>query len=229
MALQMPKVSSSAAAAVGERPAKKRPHVEGAEDAAKLPLVKQVEKLVVATAKLSLNSAQKSRAHGAAVSETYIIPEDGDIHQAVRKGGADYHALSQDVPVDERPLSIGLPHMYSWSELLGCLIKEGTQDDKTKMEQYVSITNTWQSNGVYWQRLDEQVTIVRVMKAFAKGKKKLEIQVTPGTESRELWVHVMKPLLIKQKGVTLKMGQAPRGAQELAVQALLEQVEGKDK
>eukprot|EP00929_Paragymnodinium_shiwhaense_P002509 TRINITY_DN10277_c0_g1_i1.p1 TRINITY_DN10277_c0_g1~~TRINITY_DN10277_c0_g1_i1.p1 ORF type:complete len:230 (-),score=44.14 TRINITY_DN10277_c0_g1_i1:1106-1795(-) len=228
MALVMPKSQTpSSAAAAGTKPAAKRGRTEADEEAKSLPPSKLLEKLVVATSKLSLNSAQKSRALSAAVSETYIIQEDGELAQALRKAGTTYNALCETTEVVDRPLTIGLPHMHAWSELIGYLQNhpEAKPEDKQKIDEYVKVTNTWQSQGLYWVRLDEQVTIVRMLKAFKSGKKKFEIAVTPGTESREIWVQVLKPLLLRTKTVHLTMGQAPRGAQELAVQSLLEQLD----
>ncbi len=59
------------------------------------------------------------------------------------------------------------------------------------------------------EHLGTRVEVLRIVKAWRKGTKKMEVSLEPGSEELILWRTVLRPALIAKEKCQQKFGQAP--------------------
>eukprot|EP00442_Polarella_glacialis_P029503 CAMPEP_0115076190 /NCGR_PEP_ID=MMETSP0227-20121206/16291_1 /TAXON_ID=89957 /ORGANISM="Polarella glacialis, Strain CCMP 1383" /LENGTH=208 /DNA_ID=CAMNT_0002463307 /DNA_START=37 /DNA_END=660 /DNA_ORIENTATION=- len=171
----------------------------------------KITRLAVATAKLSLGSATRSRHHDACLMHTIIVPSQHSVVVAM-ESGREYNAACLRSKGTKMSAS---PHLFAWSSaVMAAIALPGiTPTDKSVLEQHAASMSSS-------EQLAEHVFVARCSPAYLQGTHKLSFSVS----------EPLKPVLesmfrlLSLDGGCVKHGTPPCSSHERTVARLLQEL-----
>eukprot|EP00969_Alexandrium_andersonii_P333638 14745403-Alexandrium_andersonii.AAC.1 len=184
---------------------------------------KGLEGVVKVLAKMSLQNAQNMRAVRSVVITTVNMPAAHEAIVGMKAATAAFMEKAKSYKGGEEKFkAIGCPHWHSWNALVKWAGENGKQDLKAHVAEYLQIAK---DSGLGVHFYAEDVKLVRVAKAYAKDRAKLEVSMESGSKAAILW-KLIQGELEAQEGCRVMRGTAPPGHFEDQLQQWLERTEG---
>eukprot|EP00929_Paragymnodinium_shiwhaense_P028822 TRINITY_DN16635_c0_g4_i1.p2 TRINITY_DN16635_c0_g4~~TRINITY_DN16635_c0_g4_i1.p2 ORF type:complete len:253 (+),score=55.60 TRINITY_DN16635_c0_g4_i1:144-902(+) len=157
------------------------------------------------------------------VIDCFELPAENRFCAAAQKATVDFmesakaYARGQE---EKKTLEIGQPHLHVWSNwvlMLQTIFTEAGEEAKAKVvKDYIE-----KGKVMGMMEIMHQVKYAYKARTGQKTRKRLEVLVSPGTESHAVY-ELLRQQLKKEDSVRLLPGKAPRGAQERELQKWLE-------
>ena len=173
--------------------------------------------------KLSLNSAQQTRALKSILIDVFRVPTDFPMAAAMRAATKGFAEAAQRI-VDPiaRTERLGVPHVHAWNACVKtfklALEASSAQADKDTLGMIAQYIDKKNKEG--WKGVVSEVTYARVRKNFNKEFVRLEFNVRDATPSRPLY-ESMKKWINTWPSTSELPGVAPPGDLERKVQQWL--------
>lgn len=170
--------------------------------------------------KLSLNSAQQTRALKNILIDVFRVPTDFPMAAAMRAATKGFVEAAQRIvdPV-ARTERLGVPHVHAWNACIKtyklALEASSAQADKDTLGEIVQYIGMKNKEG--WKGVASEVTYARVRKNYNKDFVCLEFNVRDATASRPLY-ESMKKWINTLPDTSELPGVAPPGDLERKVQ-----------
>jgi len=205
------------------------------------PEDQQLQKMMIDVEKLCLSSAQTLRAIKPILMQTFRISAEGPFSLAMQEAAKTFvtgakqvqmNCSSSSDPQVETYAAMGLPHHHIFNS---CVHAAQAQLDTLEVKQMevvkahqaavkeaVTEINSLTSKKAKWDMVESWVKHMRLVKAFDKRHKKLEISLVQGSPAQNVWDAIHYVLSQTDPMFKALMGQAPKSSLERSVQAYLD-------
>ena len=188
--------------------------------------IKRLESLMLLVVKLSLSSAQAVRVLKSCTIDVYRLSSAECF--VVKAMAALDQFISTSKSYEDKALQmeeIGLPHHHIFNSLMGTALEvfenQLKEPEAPEIKAYIGAMGKMDRKDM-WNMWQSQVRHCKIVKAFDKKFKKLEVHIVQGTEALKLWNLVVQAMSIKDKSFKILAGIAPRGDLERKLQDYLE-------
>ena len=149
-----------------------------------------LHRTVTDLARLSLSSAQRVRAMMAVLFLTLRISSSSLVVEKGMEAAKAYGSAAKQIESQDEVFSkIGLPHHHIWNAFVSCAKELADESDQQRIEQYLQrITNL---GDMKFDTFQEEVPHVKIVKAFKRERRKLEISVKSDSDSYQVWLIIV--------------------------------------
>eukprot|EP00929_Paragymnodinium_shiwhaense_P067986 TRINITY_DN34173_c0_g1_i3.p2 TRINITY_DN34173_c0_g1~~TRINITY_DN34173_c0_g1_i3.p2 ORF type:complete len:247 (-),score=64.07 TRINITY_DN34173_c0_g1_i3:583-1323(-) len=188
----------------------------------------EVNQLLIATARLSLASAQGLRVVTANTMDTLIIQKETDIVTTLLETTQKYAAKAKSKEKSQKA-NLGPPHLLVWEALVDHAKHKYSTDEQlmTLINQHTEEVKKAREQGHLFDYLADLVKYCRVQKTYNEEAKKLQVCVAPATTAASIWKATRTHILAtKAYQAEMKVGPAPRSNLERRVQNMIDNAAG---
>eukprot|EP00929_Paragymnodinium_shiwhaense_P067987 TRINITY_DN34173_c0_g1_i4.p2 TRINITY_DN34173_c0_g1~~TRINITY_DN34173_c0_g1_i4.p2 ORF type:complete len:247 (-),score=71.84 TRINITY_DN34173_c0_g1_i4:67-807(-) len=188
----------------------------------------EASQLLIATAQLSLASAQGLRVVTANTMDTLIMLKDTDIITTLMETTQKYAAEAKAKEKNQKA-SLGPPHLWVWEALVEHAKQKYNTDEQLAalIVQHTEELKKAKDLGHLHSYLADLVKYCRVQKTYSEKTKKLQVCVAPATVAASIWKATRAHILAtKAYQAEMKVGPAPRSNLERRVQNMIDNAAG---
>ena len=184
--------------------------------------IDQLQKIVQILAKLCLSSALQVRTLKACVVEVMRVGASSPFVDKAMAAVQSYVQAAKTVEKEDVQDRIGLVHHHVFNSFMSTaleVLKEAPEGLEVK--KYVDEMKAMERSAM-WSKLQNEVRHCRIVKAFDKKYKKVEVYVVVGSQAEAVWKYVVVAMSKADKAYKPLCGIAPRGDLERKIRAFLE-------
>ena len=223
--MNLPGVTPTPATPAGRPPAKRGPAAVD-EMAVFREHLQQV-------AMLSLSSAQQVRALNAGVMTNIRLSSDGEFVTEGLRAAKAFAESAKKIQQEHKGTdaqemvykTLGTPDFHIFNALLKVSLGKVSKDSpqETALTDFVKNMDSISNTKDKWDQLAKLVGIMKIQKTFNRQHKRLQVHLAMNTEIQAVWDVIMEQLALDPQ-YKIMVGVAPRGANERAVQDLVDKL-----